>query len=143
METRSRKLRSCHFEIKSDHVQALIFADHSDSEEDVLDDEDIQFLGRFAGMLCKVSSVCDLLICWHLGEHQHCLMSVLMALIIMSFMLDKADVVFVRKTHVWPVQSVTRNYTKSAAYYIIQFRLSLLTNSNTIVLQLYWTKTVW
>ena len=80
--------------------------------------------------------MCDLLICWHLeGEHQHCPMSVLMALIIMSYMLDKADVVFVRKTHVWPVQSVTRNYTKSAAYYIIQFRLSLLTNSNTIVLQ--------
>ena len=64
METRSRKLRSRHFEIKSDHVQALIFTDHSDSEEDVLDDEDIQFL-EDSQECCARFHQCA--ICWYVG----------------------------------------------------------------------------
>lgn len=46
METRSKTLRSRHFEVRNEEIRALVFADHSDSDADSIDEEDYEFLKK-------------------------------------------------------------------------------------------------
>jgi hypothetical protein len=46
METRTKTLRSRHFEVRNEEIRALVFADHSDSDADSIDNEDYEFLEK-------------------------------------------------------------------------------------------------